>query len=593
MQSIPGLFLERAAERPAAVAFYVLDSADPFQGGEPAAEHPGWRRYTYGECREQVARIALALRNLGVQHGDRVGILGETSHLWAAADLGILSLGAVTVGLYPTMTPEQVAYQLRHAGVKVLLVDGAPQAARMRPLRESLPRLAHVYGFVAAEGVEALALPAADLKAWAAEVERVKADDLATLVYTSGTTGDPKGAMLSHANFVSVVKSSREALPTHPGDRAVVFLPLAHSLQRFALYRGLEEGVLGYYAPSIDSLPKVFPVARPQVLLTVPRMLEKIKANAEATAAAKGERVARIFQWAFEVGIQAARLRANGETPGLRLRIKQRIAERLVFSKIKAKLGGALRVLISGGAALSVEVAEWFEAMGLVVCEGWGLTETSAPATANREANRRLGTVGQALPGVRVERAVDGELLVHSPGNFQGYWQDREASAAAFERPGWFRTGDLGEIDADGFVKIVGRKKAILVTAGGKNIAPTPIEKELEGGLIGQALLVGDERPWVGALLALDPEALAARAKRGAWPGGPDVWATRAEVQAEVEARVAQVNSRLARFEQVKHWALTGPFSVESDEMTPSLKLRRNIILKRRAVEIDQLYRGK
>ena len=591
--NIPQLFLDRARRDPNADAFFVLDDHDPAQGGGPASAHRGWRRYRYADCRAQVAELAMGLVEAGVEAGDRVAILGETSHLWAAADLAILSVGAVTVGLYPTLTGPQLAFQLEHSGATAILIDSAAQVEKLRPHLGALPALKLRFAMRPGLGLP-LAPRAAPPPGWLERrAAQVPEDALATLVYTSGTTGEPKGVMLHHRHFVTVVRSSEAALPLAAGDRSVVFLPLAHSLQRFALYRGLAEGVVGYFAPSIAALPETLLTARPQVLLSVPRMLEKIKSSAEATAARRGAKAARVFAWAVEVGLQHAALENEGRRPPLRLRAQRRAAEALVFSKIKAKLGGSLRMVISGGAALHPAVGAWFEAIGLPVREGWGLTETCAPATTNRHERHALGTVGLPMPGVEVKVAADGELMVRSPGNFAGYWRDPASTAAAFDGDGFFHTGDLGSIDREGFVRISGRKKEIIVTAGGKNVAPTPIEADLSGGLIGQAVVVGDERPYLVALITLDDEQLEAQATSAGWAGGPDDWAAHPEVTAAIDARVAAANASRAPFEQLKRWTvLAAPFTIEADELTPSLKLRRAQIAKQRAADIERLYAG-
>lgn len=589
--NIPQLFLDRARRNPDADAFFVMDALDPAQGGAPALAHPGWRRYSYADSRAQISELAMGLVEAGVEPGDRVAILGETSHLWVAADLAVLSVGAVTVGLYPTLTGPQLAALLEHSGAKAILIDSSALLDKLQPYFDRLPAL--LLRFALRPG---LGLPMAPRRAappgWLdRRVAAVPEDALATLVYTSGTTGEPKGVMLHHRHFVAVVRSSEAALPLAPGDRSVVFLPLAHSLQRFALYRGLAEGVVGYFAPSIEALPVTLETARPQVLLSVPRMLEKIKSSAEATAARRGPKAARVYAWAVDIGLQHAAFTREGRRPPLALRAQRRAAEALVFRKIKAKLGGALEMVISGGAALHPEVGAWFEAIGVPVREGWGLTETCAPATTNRRERHALGTVGPAMPGVEVRVAPDGELMVRSPGNFSGYWRDPEATAAAFDADGFFYTGDLGSMDRDGFFRITGRKKDIIVTAGGKNVAPNPIEADLLGGFIGQAVVIGDERPYLVALLTLDLEQAEAQAQGAGWPGGPEDWLSQPALRAAVAARVEATNASRAPFEQIKRWRLLArPFTVEAEEMTPSLKLRRAQIAARRAAELEQLY---
>ncbi len=590
MSTVPALFLARVAQAPDAPAFHVRDAADPVKGGTPSAASPGWRTYTLAECRDHVSGLARRLYALGVGPGTPVAIVAETSHLWAALDLAVLSLRGVTVGLYPTLTGEQLAWQLRHCRAEVLVVEDAETAHRVQPYLHELDDLVHVFALHPDAGVPMLAPAEADAAFLQTRVEAVAPDDLATLVYTSGTTGEPKGVELTHRHFVDVLQASRRALPVEAGERSIIFLPLAHSLQRTVTYRGLMEDVQAWYC-GIPDLQDVLPLARPTLLVTVPRMLEKIKARAEAAAARRGPRAARVFAWAISVGRAHAFLRRHGRPVPLTLAVQHRLADRLVYRTVREKLGGSLRLVVSGGAALGVDVAEWFEAVGIRVREGWGLTETCAPATTNTLDHVRLGTVGLPLPGVRIRLAEDGEVEVSSPGNFRGYHRDPAATAAAFTPDGWFRTGDLGALDPDGFLRIVGRKKAIIVTAGGKNIAPVPIEKDIEGGLCGQAVVIGSERRFLTALLAVDEEALTALARERGWSGDAAAWAAHPEVQSMLQTRVDDANARRPRFEQVKRWArLPTPLSVEQGTLTPTLKVRRDAVERVFADLLDALY---
>jgi long-chain acyl-CoA synthetase len=590
MATIPSLFVDRVAQARDAPAFHVRADRDPAEGGRPSPNQPAWRVYTLGDCEDQVSGLARRLYSLGVGPGVPVAIVAETSHLWAALDLAVLSLRGVTVGIYPTLTGEQIAWQLDHCRARILVVEDAEQAHKVQPYLHELDELVHVFAMSTDAGVPRLAPAEADVPFLRERAAEVQPDDLATIVYTSGTTGEPKGAELTHAHFDAVLTATRRALPVEPGARSIVFLPLAHSLQRTVLYRGLMEDVQGWFC-GIPDLPEVIGLCRPTLLVSVPRMLEKIKAKAEAKAAARGERAAAVFAWAIGVGRARAFLARHGRRVPLTLRIQHRLADRLVLSKVRAGLGGELALIVSGGAALSVDVSDWFEAAGIAVREGWGLTETCAPATTNTLDHVRPGTVGLPLAGVRIRLAEDAEIEVHSPGNFRGYHRDPDATAAAFTADGWFRTGDLGSIDPDGFLRITGRKKAIIVTAGGKNIAPVPIEKALEGGMVGQAVVVGSERRYLVALLAPDPEALDARATAEGWPGDAADWAARPEVQAALEARVEHANSGLPRFQQVKRWArLPGPLTVDAGTLTPTLKVRRAAVERLHAAAIDALY---
>jgi long-chain acyl-CoA synthetase len=581
-QTIPRLLLARADATPEATAYWWKEADE-------------WRSRRWRDSFAQVAQAARALADLGVERGSPVAILSETRPEWAALDLATLSLRGITVGVYPSLTAEQVAFQLAHSEARIVFVENAAQAAKIAAVRSELPQLRHVIAITPVPGLPSLEelRPAGDHTAWLRQrALEALPDDVATYIYTSGTTGNPKAAVLTHRNFWEVAHASRAVAKVRPGDRSVVFLPLAHSLQRFTVYRGLLEQIEGVYAESIDKLPEALVFARATILASVPRMLEKIREKADAQAASRGGVAKRIYDWAFRVGAARAATLETGAPLDAWTGLQLRLADRLVFSKVKAKLGGELRVIVSGGAALDPHVARWYLAMGIPVLEGWGLTETSAPATANREDRFKVGTIGPPLPGVEVRVDADGELLVRGPGVFQGYLKDPEATAAAFT-DGWFRTGDIGTIDADGFVRITDRKKEILVTAGGKNIPPVNLEKRLERSrYVSQAVVIGDARPYLTALLAPEPEALAAFARERGWPDEPlAARLARPEVRALYDAGVAEANASVAKFEQIKKYALLdSPFTVESGELTPTLKLKRRVIAERRKAEIEALY---
>lgn len=593
MPTIPQMFLDRVDQAGSQVSFFVPADRDPHSRGKPSTAHPGWNAYTFADCLGHVSGLACRLRALGVGTGVPVAILAETSHTWSAIDLATLCLGGITVGIYPTLMPDQVAYQLAHSEARVLVVEDQAQLDRLAGHLDEIDTLVHVLSMRPGDSAPPLTPAEPDPALLRTEAAKVQLDQVATYVYTSGTTGDPKGAILTHGNFDAVVRSSQQALPMQPGDRSIIFLPLAHSLQRMTLYRGLAEDAVGYYAPSIQALPETIQVARPHVLATVPRMLEKIKATAEAKAAARGDRAKGVFDRAFVAGIKAAQLRRQGQSLPFKLRAQLALYDRLVFRKVRAGMGGHLRLLVTGAAALSVDVADWFEALGIQVREGWGLTETCAPATTNRLDNYRLGTVGLPLPGVELALDTDGEVLVRGPGNFIGYFKNPQATAEAFNEEGYFRTGDLGQIDADGFLKIIDRKKELIVTAGGKNIPPVNIEKRVEGDMAGQVVVHGSERPFLVALIAPDEELLAALAQKSGWTGGFAQWSQAPEVRARIQAQVDRANATLARFEQVKKFdVLPAPLATATGELTPTLKLKRRVIRARYAERIEALYSG-
>jgi len=594
MQTIPALFLERVTQDPDSISAWA-QSPDPddqffLKEDRDAHESDGWSAATYGQIHRSVAGLAKRLQSLGVRRGVPVAILANTSERWTLVDMAVQCLGGITVGIYPTLLPDAVHHQLEHSEAALLIVEDDAQAQRCLPFTDDLFDLQHVLSLTPSQLVAQIT-PARPDTAWLADqIRAVRTEDISTYIYTSGTTGQAKAVVLNHHNFTSIIQSTMDRLPLEPGDRSVIFLPLAHVLQRFTQYRGLTESAVGWFAPSINELPETIRIARPHVMATVPRMLEKIRGTIESQAAEKGPSASAIVSWAIGVGRTVNDKQWNGERVGIRLVAQHRMAERLVFSKIRAGLGGHLRLLISGGAALDPELATWFEAIGIAVREGWGLSETTAPATANGIDDFRFGTVGKPLDGTEVSVAEDGELLIRGPGVFQGYLKDDEATAEAFTPEGWFKTGDWGSVE-DGFVRISGRKKEIIVTAGGKNIAPVPIEQAIEGGSIGQAVVVGDDRPYLVALLSADGDRLAARAQREGWSGGYEEWVKRPEVTEEAAERIERANDQLARFETVKKWVLLPePISEDNGLLTPTMKLKRRRIAERFHKEIAGLY---
>lgn len=563
MSTLAHALLARVRATPKAVAMHL-------------ATGEGWTSTTWTEGTVRVLALARWLRAAGVTRGERVAVLGEPDLRWIEADFATLLCGGATVGIYPTLLPEQVLWQLRHGEVRVLLgssdllarlpVDALNEAGILvAPWDVAHPALR-----------PQVTLTPEDLAAVEAMAAEVQPSDACAILYTSGTTGEPKGVVLSHAAMLATARATQRAIPLEAGETSLIFLPLAHSLQRIVLYRGLLEEVEAWIVPRLDRVAEVLPLARPSVLATVPRMLEKVLARAEAAARSKGPRPLRIFTWAMDVAREVS-VHLESQTPvPLGLRAKALVADRLVWTKVRARMGGRLKTIVCGGARLSPEVGRAFHGMGVATCEGWGLTETCAPATLNARDDLRFGTVGRPLPGIELRLEDDGEVLVRGDGLFSGYWRAPEATAAVLDAEGWFRTGDLGRME-DGRLVIVDRKKELLVTSGGKNIAPLPLEGALEGGVFGQVVVVGDDRPYLVALFAPDPEA--AR--------DLDTAALRDEAQRRVQA----LNARVPSFEQIKRFAvLDGPLTVESGLLTPTLKLRRRTIASTFAAEINTLY---
>jgi len=593
MQTIPLIALDRFEKAADTVLFYAMQSqvqpgTGPTGPGAPAPE--GWVGWTGRAAQEQLSGLVRRLKALGAGGGRALAILGETCHLWAAADLANLCLGGVTIGIYPSLLGPEIAWLLRHSKTRVLLVKDREQYDKVRPFLAELPDLSIVLSMDPDVGCERLLPDEPDLDLLREEASKVQPDDVATLIYTSGTTGNPKGAILTHRVLCDTIRVVQRVVSVGPEDRAMVFLPFAHILQRFTLYQGLAMGGQAWYCPSLKEVPAVLAVCRPTVFATVPRFLEKVKAGAEARAAERGPRATALLGWAVDVGKAHAHATREGYVP-LGLRLQYALADRLLLSKIRQRLGGHMRFIISGGAALNPEVNHWFEGLGVKVREVWGLTETCGPATIVLVDEWRPGTVGRPLPEVEVRLDEDGEVQVRGPNLFRGYYEDPEATAACMTEDGYFRTGDIGRLEPDGALRIVDRKKEILVTAGGKNIPPVNIEKKLEGGLLGQAVVIGSERPYLVALLAPDPEVLQAMGDERGWPGDYEERSRRPEVQAALQARVDQVNATLASYETIKrHAVLPAPLTQETGELTPTLKLKRRVVNEKYADIIEKLY---
>lgn len=562
-----------------------------------------WVPLTCQESYDQAERLGLVLRALGLKRGEKVAIVAQTRPEWLTSDSAILMQGAVVVGIYPTSTAEQVVYILQHSESRMAILENPAQLDRLRPHLRELPRLQVL---ILMEGAPSQLPSTLQAFAWAEVMTRgqmlvaqqkglmrqlaldVPPDALATLVYTSGTTGQPKGAMLTHRAFYQVVMAFKEVFETQSEEISLLFLPLAHVLQRYTTYLGMEIGGVGYFAESIDKLPDNLAEVRPTVLATVPRVLEKIHAKVLATVEAGTPLRRAIFAHALEVG-RRYHTRAPGTPAPFWLQLQYDVAEKVVFSKIKARLGGRIDRIVSGGAPLSPAISEFFFSMGLLVIEGYGLTETCAPATTNTPARFRFGTVGKALPGVVLRIAEDGEVLIQSPGLFSGYFKDPESTAAALS-DGFFHTGDVGSLDADGFLSITDRKKDLIVTAAGKNIAPQPLENMLkQHRLISQVALHGDKRPYLTALITLDEEEVRQQLQDRQTP-----WSRLVEDSRVVEAirsAVEQFNTHVAPYETIKQYALLADdFSIERGELTPTLKLKRRVVAERYAQLLDRLY---
>ncbi len=595
-ETINELLLKRLSEPDREVAYYA------------EAPEGGFRPISWAENRSLTLSLAAALADQGLQPGECVGILAEVRHEWVMCDFANLLARLITVGIYPTCTPDQVLYLLQHSECRALIISGAEALDRLAPTLTQCPSLS----LIVTMDDDVDAPPGLNVTSLSTLVERGRAlleehgegpvleraeaaepDDLITLVYTSGTTGPPKGAMLTHRNLFHVTESVSQILDFGPDDRSIVYLPLAHILQRYSVYLGLRVGGMGYYSSRLTELGELLGEVKPTLLVAVPRVLEKIHARATARAAELGGVGQQVFHWAFDIGHQVASIKREGGEPNWFLTQRHKLADRLVLSKVRAKLGGQLRMVASGGAPLAVHLSEWFHAAGILVVEGYGLTETSAPASTGTHDTYRFGTVGKAIPQTDIAIADDGEVLVRGPGVFRGYFKNEEATAEAFRDDGFFHTGDIGELDEDGFLRITDRKKDILITAAGKNISPANIENLLKDHpLIGQAIVYGDARPYLVCALTLDPDEIEPWGREHGCAGiSCEDLSRNADVLAQVEAHVTAVNARLARYETLKSWTLLDvPFTPDNGYLTPTLKLKRRVIVGDFGDQLEALY---
>ncbi len=550
----------------------------------------GWEPISSQEFCIKVGGVAAALRSWGISRGDRVAILSENRHEWVVADFACLLLGAVVVPIYTTLTPEQTAYLLQDSGARAIFVSSL----------KHLEKVASIRGSTAVEKIgvmdnvsDARAVRMAELMNSAADPElnaiarSVQPDELATIIYTSGTTGVPKGVMLTHGNMASNINFFLTDLGFEPGLTCVSFLPLSHVTARCVDLGLLYSGVALAHLGQLDQLSQALLEVRPQILLSVPRIYEKVYAQAELHAAKFP--VKQIYRWALRVGRMHRAETLAGITPRS---LSWKLADKLVYSKVRAGLGGWVQTYISGGAPLGLPLAEWFADVGIRICEGYGLTETSPVIAANNSVAHRIGSVGKPLGNLQVKIADDGEILVRGPSVFQGYWNKPAETQAAFE-DGWFKTGDIGRLDADGFLYVTDRKKDLLKTSGGKFIAPQPIEGALKHNpLIAEAVVVGDKRKFPAVLIVPNFAALESWAReQGVAFSSREELVAEAKVCACYEAIIAELNQNLAQFEKLKKVALLAEeFSPANGTMTASLKIRRRAVEERCREQIEKMY---
>ena len=567
-----------------------------------------YKSISYAELRRSVEVFANGLAAFGVKRGDRVSIISENRPEWVISDMALVSLGAIGVPIYPTMTPKQNEFIFNDAGVRFAIVSNQYQLNKVLKVMSDVKTLekvilmndkepityANTYSFshVMELGEEFAQKHPEFLQQ---SIDADKPEDLLTLIYTSGTTGSPKGVMLSHKNLVTNIIGATTVIPLGLGDLFLSFLPLSHSFERMAgYYSAMAVGASIAYAESVETVAANVVEVKPTIVTTVPRLFERIHGRIIKSVDASSPVQKRIFYWAIEVGRQYARARRKKNISPL-LQTQHAIADRLVFRKLRERMGGRIRFFVSGGAALGKEFGEFFEAVGLDVIEGYGLTETSPVISANPIEDYRFGSVGRPIPAVEVKIAEDGEILTRGPCVMMGYWNNKEATDEVIDKEGWMHTGDIGRFDSDGYLHITDRKKHLFVSSGGKNIAPAPIENLfLTSKYIEQFVLVGDRRMYCSALIVPDFDALQEYAgAHGIKYSSNEELVESPEITDLINKDIDALQKDLANFERVRRFTLLKkPFSIEEGELTPSLKVRRKVVEEKYAGVIQGMYEG-
>lgn len=558
-------------------------------------EGDGWRDVTASDFRDQVIALAKGFVAAGLQPGDKVGFIARTTYEWTLVDFALFYAGAVMVPIYETSSPAQIQWNLSDSGAVACIAELPEHAERLAEAKAELPLIRSTW--IMHEGaLDALRAGGADVSD--DEIERRRSlangDDIATLIYTAGTTGRPKGCVLTHSNFVELTRNSssslREVVET-PGASTLLFITTAHVFARFISILDIHAGVKTGHQPDTKNLLPALGSFKPTFLLAVPRVFEKVYNSAEQKAESGGK--GKIFRAAAATAIEHSRLLQNGQKIPFWLGLKFRVFDRLVYSTLRTAMGGNVVYAISGSAPLGERLGHFFASLGITVLEGYGLTETTAPATVNLATKTKIGTVGPALPGVGVRVADDGEVQVRGINVFKEYWHNPEATQAAFD-DGWFRTGDLGSFDADGFLSITGRKKEIIVTAGGKNVAPAILEDPIRANpVVSQVVVVGEKRPFIAALVTLDSEMLPTWLANNGLQADMTLeeCAVNPQVRAEVQRAVDSANTMVSRAESIRKFTiLPTEWTEESGHLTPKLSIKRHVILKDFAAEIDDIY---
>ena len=557
-------------------------------------EGDAWIDTSAADVHERVKNVAKGFSACGIRPGDRIAVMSRTRHEWTILDYAIWYAGCVTVPIYETSSVEQMQWILRDSGAVALVVEKQHHLQQFYQVTETVVQHSWV---IEADGLELISAAGVNVSDGDIEERRsgVRLDDIATIVYTSGTTGNPKGCELTHGNMLHITDQARSAVPEifdDPNTSTLLFLPLAHIFGRAIQCIMMESGLKTAYAPDATRLVDDLGVMKPNFVLAVPRVFEKIFNAAQQKAYEEGK--GKIFDAAAAVCIAYSKASEAGRVP-LALSIKHAVFDALVYKKIRARLGGNVQWAVSGGAALGARLGHFFRGIGLVALEGYGLTETTAPLTVNRPSRVRVGSVGPALPGITLRIADDGEILAKGASVMRGYYRNPVATGDVIDADGWFHTGDVGHIDDDGFLFITGRKKELLVTAQGKNVAPAPLEDRIRAhALVSQCMVVGDNRPYVAALITLDPEALGPWARAHGLPENATAvdLHDNPELIADIQQAVDGANRMVSTAESIRKFKiLTTDWTEAGGQLTPSLKLRRNVVMKEAAEAVESLYR--
>jgi long-chain acyl-CoA synthetase len=590
--NVARMFLDRVQSSPDREAFrYVA-------GGK-------WKSVTWRESADVVQRLAAGLVALGVEPEMRVAIASSTRYEWVLADLAVMCAGAATTTVYPTTTAADVAYIVGDSLSRVVFAEDVGQIAKLRDRRTDLPAVSKVVTFDgSADGDWVIGLAdleklgeehlAANPNAVSDRIDGIAPSSLATLIYTSGTTGQPKGVRLRHSSWTYEGAVVGAQGVVREDDLQYLWLPLAHSFGKVLLTAQLQVGFATAIDGRVDKIVENLAEVRPTFMGAAPRIFEKVHSRIITMTQGEGGPKAKIFDWAFKTGVQVSRLRREGKQPSPQLALQYKIADRLVFSKIRERFGGRVRFFISGAAALNREIAEWFHAAGVLILEGYGLTETSAGSFVNRPEDYRFGTVGRVFPGTEVRIADDGEILLRGPGVMEGYHNLPELTTQVLDRDGWFHTGDIGELDPDGLLRITDRKKDLFKTSGGKYVAPTSIESQFKAlcPYVSEIIVHGEGRNFCTALVVLDPDAIARWAEHNDLAGKPyGELVTSEPVRKLVAGYIAALNDRLNRWETIKKFVvLERELSIEEGEVTPSLKVKRKAVEQKYRDRLDALY---